>query len=243
MRSSCLTLCLFALAQLSVCHLYGQGGSQEKVSSRWRIALTAGIEHHDKRLYDFPQYPSENLLAMQPEAFGTYAGSFILDYRLLQVNDRFSLAAGLGVGYRRETFKRPYDPPQNLIDGLRVLIYADDQRYASLTLPITATAKLVDRFSLVIVATPELDVFQRIRHSFERRYGPTDTRPFRLERAALQGGLNYTIGRNLEVGGLVRLLYTERRNFHLIVNRTDRTFTKFDGYNPLQLSLRLARTF
>ena len=103
---------LFVLVHLLALPLHGQDSRQAVVSSKWRIALTAGIEHHDKRLYDFPQYPSENLLAMQPEAFGTYAGSLIFDYELFQVNDRFKLAAGLGIGYRRETFNRPYTPPQ-----------------------------------------------------------------------------------------------------------------------------------
>jgi hypothetical protein len=231
------------LTQLLVLHLNGQDNRQAEVSSRWRIALTAGIEHHDKRLYDFPQYPSENLLARQPEAFGTYAGSVAIDYRLVQLNDRFKLSAGLGVGYRRETFKRPYTPPQQLIDGFRIQLYSDSRNYTSLIIPVSVDIQIVKRLSLLLVATADVDIFQRTRHSWDNTYGPTDTRPFRLERAAVQGGLNYTIGRKLEVGGMVRILYTERRNFLLIVNRTDQNFSKFDGYNPLQLSLRLARTF
>ena len=238
-----LALCVFALAQLSIYQLYCQNSGQKETSGRWRIALTAGIEHHDKRLYDFPQYPSENLLAMQPETFGTYSGSVIVDYKLVQVSNRLNMAAGIGIGHRKVTFNRPYTPPQQLIDGFRIQLYSDHRSYTSLVIPVSISVRLMERLSLDLVGTTDLNIFQRIRHSWDNTYGSTDTRPFRLERAAVQGGPSYALGRKLEVSGLVRLLYAERRNFQLIVNTTDRTFTKFDGYNPLQLSLRLARTF
>ena len=202
--------------------------------------LTTSVEQHDKRLYDFPQYPSENLLRRQPEFFGTYSVDLSLSHVIFDALDRVQVSAGIGAAYRRETFMRPYVPPQNKIDGYRIQIYSSRRNYASLMVPLNAEMRLTNRISAIVMAKAHINVYERVRHGYEAapNYGPTNLYSFKFYRASLDAGLQYHLSRSFSVGGQVRLLFTERNDFDLIVIRNSNVARKrFDTYNPLALSL------
>ena len=233
------TLIPFLLLNLFSTALLGQYQPLPK-EKKWSAMLTTSVEQHDKRLYDFPQYPSENLLRRQPEFFGTYSVNLSLSHVLFNALDRVQVSAGIGAAYRRETFRRPYDPPQIKIDGFRILIYSSRRNYATFMVPLTAGVRLTNRVSALVTAKAHVNVYERVRHSFEARpnYGPTNLYSFKFYSASLDAGLQYHLNRSFSIGGQVRLLFTERNDFDLIVIRNSNVPRKrFDTYNPLALSL------
>ncbi len=202
--------------------------------------LTTSVEQHDKRLYDFPQYPSENLLRRQPEFFGTYSIDLSLSHVVFNAFGRVQVSSGIGAAYRRETFERPYDPPQQKIDGIRIQIYSSRRNYSSLMVPLSTEIRITNRTSALVLAKAHINVYERVRHGYEAapKYGPTNLYSFKFYRVTLDAGLQYHLSRSFSIAGQVRLLFTERNDFDLIVIRNSNVARKrFDTYNPLALSL------
>lgn len=79
---------------------------QEGENGKWLLNVSAGIEKHDKRLFDYVE--KEMLLESQPESWGTYhLGSNIK--RQLYRMKRITYFLGLGVKYEQTSFLRPFD--------------------------------------------------------------------------------------------------------------------------------------
>ena len=49
--------------------------SQGKVDRKWLVTIDFGRQKHDKRLYHWPKFPAEHILARTPEEYGTYQWS------------------------------------------------------------------------------------------------------------------------------------------------------------------------
>ena len=233
------TLILVSLLYLLPTSLMSQYQPLPK-EKKWSAMLTTSVEQHDKRLYDFPQYPSERLLSRQPEFFGTYSADLSLNRVIFNLFDRVQISSGIGGAYRRETFSRPYVPPQQKIVGIRIQIYSSRRNYASLMVPLSAEMRLTNKISAIVMAKAHINVYERVRHGYEAapNYGPTILYSFKFYRASLDAGLQYHLSRSFSVGGQVRLLFTERNDFDLIVIRNPNVPRKrFDTYNPLALTL------
>ena len=113
---------------------------QPKPIGNWIVNVNAGIEEHDKRLFDYAKPEREALLRKQPEFWGTYHFGLNARRKVWQ-SKRFSSFLGLGVFHETATFIRPFDhhfflePGEFDTDFLKVL-----NRYEKVLTPLSLLA-------------------------------------------------------------------------------------------------------
>ena len=203
----------------------------------WIVSANAGIEAHDKRLFDYPG--RESLLAKQPEFWGTYHFGLNGRRRVWQ-SKRFNSFLGLGVSYENATFRRPFDHFYFASPAPDIVVRLD--RYKKVLMPVSLAAfyELGDHWAISAELVSNFLVFR----SIEVREGSATEGVFELDDIQLRLGINYRIGKFM-IG-----LHSRVANFQMIdriifndIIRDPRTDQKWEWHNPLRFGLTVGYTW
>lgn len=202
----------------------------------WLLTANLGVEKHDKRLFDYPR--ARYLYAYQPESWGTYHMELNVKRKFFEYK-RFSTFMGLGIGYEKATFERPFARGY-LLDadyGYAILLHLNN--YGKLQLPLSFSVffELSDSWILTGSVASNVLLMRRIGRSADGKYsGSFGT--FEWDDIQLRCGVNYRIGRwmvGLE-SRVINVQKIDRVIFNHILKdpRTDQTW---ENYNPLRFDL------
>ncbi len=213
----------------------------------WIVSANAGIEAHDKRLFDYAKPEREALLRKQPEFWGTYHFGLSARRKVWQ-SKRFRSFLGLGVFHETATFIRPFDhhfflePGEFDTDFLKVL-----NRYEKVLTPLSLLAfyELGNHWFVSGELASSFLVFRSIDHTeWSRAVFPYSEGTFELDDIQFRVGVNGRIGKVL-IG-----LHSRVANFQkidrVIFNRiikVPRTDQKWEWYNPLRFDLTVGYTW
>ena len=102
----------------------------------WLFTANLGIEKDDTRRYC---NRAGSLIPHQPESWGTYHMEFNVKRKIFGYK-RFSAFTGLGIGYEKATFSRPYNQGTltDAVYGNSILLYVNN--YGKLQLPLSFSA-------------------------------------------------------------------------------------------------------
>jgi len=208
----------------------------------WIVGLNAGIEAHDKRLFDYSE--KESLLSSQPEFWGTY--HFGLDVRRkVWQNDRFVSYIGLGVGYERATFIRPFD--HFYFENPSFFILLAQNRYEKVLTPLSLLVfyELVDHWFISGELASNFLVYRSIDDpEASRKLFPFSQSAFELDNIELRLGLNYKIDKFM-IGlhsRVVNFQKIDRIIFNNLI-KDPRTDQNWEWYNPLRFDLTVGYTW
>jgi len=211
----------------------------------WLVNMSAGIEAHDKRLFDYPIPGPEILLAESPEYWGTYHTGLEVKRKVWQ-QKRFSSFVGIGVSYENATFHRPFDHTM-LVTGPTTSDIQILNRYKKVLTPLSLTAfyELGDHWFISGELTSHFLVFRSIGNTEWSREGFSYTEStFELDDIQLRLGVHGRIGKFM-IG-----LHSRVANFQkidkIIFNRLvqdPRTDQKWEWNNPLRFDLTVGYTW
>jgi hypothetical protein len=234
MKKEILTLGILFMLQSVCCQAQGLGD--------WIFSVNAGIEAHDKRLFDYSR--REELLAKQTEFWGTYHFGLNVKRRVWQ-SKRFSSFLGLGVSYEKATLRRPFDHFyfQNPSDD--ILLHLNRYRKVFTPMSLLAFYELGDHWLISGELASHFLVVRSIDHTeWSREVFPFSEGTFELDDIQLRLGWHGRIGKVI-VG-----LHSRGANFQkidkIIFNRLvqdPRTDQKWEWYNPLRFALTVGYTW
>lgn len=210
------------------------------------VKLNAGIEAHDKRLFNYPFPPArERLLAKSPEFWGTYHIGLRAKRKVWQ-SKRFHSSIGLGVSYENATFNRPFDHRHfeegNSTDDIRGL-----NRYKKVLTPLSLSAfyELDDHWLISGDIISNFIVFRCIDNTeLSREDYPYSEGTLELDDVQLRIGVIYQIG-NWMIGIHSRVANVQKID-RIIFNdilkdpRADQTW---EWHNPLRFDLTVGYTW
>ncbi len=147
-------------AALSALPSSGQDGSDKN----WVLSIDFGIQAHDKRLFGFPKFISERILASQPEFFGTYQFGVSTARKVLH-KKRFELFAGAGFGLELATFDRPFDHTYKKDDQTRILRWTNRYYQYLVQLPIRSRYKVGEKLSFSLEILPQFNFLTVADHT------------------------------------------------------------------------------
>lgn len=231
-------LSLIVLVLLYLQSLHGQTGHLEN----WILRMDFGIEQHDKRLFDYSILSRERILReFEDEQWGTYHIGIDLQRRLFQ-SDRVELFAGLGIGYEKATFRRPFNQ-WLLLDGFLPTILLEQNRYRKLKTPTSLLSFI--RLGKQIYLTTDIRlnwlVYRSISSSDSSWSGfPYYESTFELDDIHLRGGIAYRTN-NLMIGLDTKIINFQKIDkilFNEIIY-DPRVDEKWEWYNPLMLNLTI----
>ncbi len=214
---------------------YGQGNMQEQ----WIATVSAGIEKHDKRLFDYPE--KEMLLEMQPEKWGTYHFNMYVQRRVWQHNNFYSFI-GTGLAYEEATFLRPFDHSFFEKDNLRILRYQNSYKKIYSTMALLLFYKLASNWFIGGEISSDILLYRSIDHTENNNeVFPYQAGTFELNKIFLNAEIKYKIGKIL-VGINSRVLNFQKIDKiifnHLI--HDPRTDQKWEWYNPLRFDFTVS---
>ena len=229
-----------------LCLIQSVSGQTESIGN-WILSANIGIEAHDKRLFDYARPEREALSRIQPEFWGTYHFGLNARRKVCH-NRRFSSFLGLGLGYEKATFIRPFDhkfflePGEFDTDFLKLL-----NRYKKVLTPLSLLAfyELGDHWFISGELASSFLVFRSIDHTERSRaVFPYSEGTFELDDIQLRLGVNYRLGK-LIIGlhsRVANFQKIDRVIFNRIVKdpRTDQTW---EWYNPLRFDLTVGYTW
>ena len=154
---------IIIFATLSSLSSYGQ----ENINAKWILSIDFGIQEHDKRLFDFPQ--RENLLAMQPESFGTYQFGINAVRKILQKKG-FDLFTGVGLSSELSTFRRPFNHNFRKNEGNFLLRRTDRYYQYLMQLPIKSKFKIAKHFGFSLDILPQLNFLTIADHTKDKSF-------------------------------------------------------------------------
>lgn len=129
---------------------------QENLNTKWILSIDFGIQEHDKRLFDFP--PKENLLAMQPETFGTYQFG-VSAVRKIVRKGKLKLLGGFGLSSELGTFLRPFDKRFRKDFGSEELRFTDRYYQGLIQFPIYLKYKIAKSLDFSLNILPQFNFF------------------------------------------------------------------------------------
>lgn len=217
---------------------------QTETIGDWIVSVNAGIEAHDKRLFDYARPEKEALLRKQPEFWGTYHFGVKARRKVWQ-GKRFSNLIGLGVNYENSTFLRPFDQG-HFGDFREILLVADNYEKILAPLSISAFYELGGHWLISVELANNLLVFRSIDNTTSNNSisFPYTESTFELDDIQLRLGVNYRSG-NFIIGlrsRVVNFQKIDRIIFNRIVKdpRTDQTW---EWDNPLRFDLTVGYTW
>lgn len=215
----------------------------------WLVDMNAGIEAHDKRLFNyggsFDDLLRSRLLAKSPEYWGTYHTGLRIKRKVWQIK-RFSSFLGLGVSYENATFTRPFDHG-HFGTGITPGVIQILNRYKKVLTPLSLTAfyDLGDHWLISGELASYFLVFRSIGNTEWSREGFSYTEPtFELDNIHLRFGVNYRISKWM-VGihsRVVNVQKIDRIIFNDII-RDPRTNQTWEWHNPLHFDLTVGYTW
>jgi len=237
MKKEILTLGVSFMLQSVCCQAQNLGD--------WIVSANAGIEAHDKRLFDYARPEREALLRKQPEFWGTYHFGLNAKRKVWQ-SKRVSSFIGLGVNYENSTFTRPFDH-RYFDEGITHDLLLTLNRYEKIQIPLSLSAlyELGNQWYISGVLASNFLVFRSINHTkLFRVVFPYTEGALELDDIQLRLGVNYRIGKFM-IG-----LHSRVANFQkidrIIFNRIiqdPRTDQKWEWHNPLRFDLTVGYTW
>jgi hypothetical protein len=193
----------------------------------WIFNFNVGLEAHDKRLYDYSD--KESLLEMQSEVFGTYYFEFNISKKIWN-KKKLSSVLGLGIGYEKATFIRPFDHYHFMKDSFRILRIHDRYMKLKASLSLKIFYEIKNKWFATGELTSNFLLLRSIDNSIliDNDIYPYSENTFELDDINLHLGINYKI-KNLLLGLEVRILNVQRIDkiiFNDIINdpRSDQTW-------------------
>jgi len=215
----------------------------------WLVDMSAGIEAHDKRLFNyggsFDHLLRSRLLAKSPEYWGTYHTGLRIKRKVWR-QKRFSSFLGIGVSYENATFYRPFDHT-TLVSGSTTSDIQVLNRYKKVLTPLSLTAfyELGDHWLISGELSSYFLVFRSVGNTEWSREGFSYTEPtFELVDIHLRVGVSYRIskwmiGLHSRVANFQKI---DRIIFNRIIQdpRTDQTW---EWHNLLRFDLTVGYTW
>ncbi len=216
-----------------------QVGYGQNMQEKWIATVSAGIEKHDKRLFDYSE--KEMLLEMQPEKWGTYHLDMNVKRRVWQLNNFYSFI-GLGLGYEKATFLRPFD--HFYFNKDIFLILRNLNRYKKIHAPLSLSFyyELGANWFIDGEISSDILLYRSINHTENNNeVFPYQAGTFELDKIFLNVGINYKIGQFL-VGISSRALNAQKID-KIIFNdylKDPRIDQKWEWYNPLRFDFTVS---
>ena len=236
MKKVILTFCVFFIT-LSV------SGQTESIGD-WMVSVNAGIEAHDKRLFDylFP-FVRERLLAESPEYWGTYHTGLEIRRRVWQ-QKRFSSFLGIGASYENATFNRPFDHTL-LVTGITTTDLKVLNRYEKFSTPLSLSTffGLGTHWLISGEVTSNFLVFRSIEEASSRGFVFSEG-TFEVEDIQLRLGINYRIDKFM-IGLFSRVVNFQKID-RIIFNdliKDPRMDQNWEWNNPLRFDLTVGYTW
>jgi len=209
----------------------------------WLVDMSAGIEAHDKRLFNYTSPNREALLKKQPEFWGTYHLRLNVKRKVWH-SKRFSSFLGLGVGYENATFRRPFDHFHFQSPSFDLLLILDTYKKVCAPMSFSAYYELGEYWFISGELSSNFLVFRWIDNREETFLFPFAESTFELDDIQLSLGINYKIGTVL-IG-----LHSRLANFQKIdrvifnnIIRDPRTEKNWEWNNPLRFDLTIGYTW
>lgn len=202
----------------------------------WIVNFNAGIEAHDKRLFDYIPPATEILLAKSPEYWGTYHIGMGINRKFWQ-KKRFSSFLGTGVSFENATFNRPFDHTL-LVTGNTTADVKILNKYKKVFTPLSLSAfyEIGDHWMISGEIISNFLVFRCIDQS--KGDFPFTEGALELDDIQLRLGLNGRIGK--VIVGLHSRVVNVQKIDKVIFNRIiqdPRTYQTWENYNPLRFDL------
>jgi len=211
--------------------------------SNWLLTANLGVEKHDKRLFDYAE--ARFLHAYQPESWGTYHVEFNVRRKIFEYR-RFSTFMGLGIGYEKATFERPYNQGI-LIDATyvdHILLHVNNYGKLQLPLSVNLFYELSDSWVLSGALVSNALLMRRINPPGRGKKYSGSFGTFEWEDIQLRCGINYRIGRWML--GLESRVINVQKIDRVIFNRIiddPRTDQSWENHNPLRFDLTVGYTW
>lgn len=228
MKKEMLTLGILFILQSVCCQAQNLGD--------WMVSVNAGIEAHDKRLFDYSE--KESLLDMQSELWGTYHTGLDIRRKVWQ-SRRISSFLGLGLAYENATFTRPFDSGY-FGETRRILLVTNKYEKILLPLSLLVFYEIGGHWIISGEFASNFLVFRSVDNTSvsNSEFFPLSEGTFELDDIQLRLGVHGRIG-NVLIG-----LYSRVANFQkidrIIFNRIiqdPRTDQKWEWHNPLRFDL------
>lgn len=202
---------------------------------QWYFVTDLGIEKHDKRLFNYPD--KETLLEDTPSYFGTAHVRFMVN-RSIKETGKFCFFSGIGIGYEKATFRRPFNHiyfENNLDDVLRF-----SNKYEKFYCLVSATVFYRIKNSWYLLSSVHSNLL--FHRSLDNTNLASDAYPYNENTFELDE-ISFTSGINRKVKNLILGLNTRLVNFQkidsIIFNRLirdPREGQKWEWHNPFQLN-------
>lgn len=217
---------------------------QTETISDWIVSVNAGIEAHDKRLFDYARPEKEALLGKQPEFWGTYHFGVKARRKVWQ-GKRFSNLIGLGVNYENSTFLRPFDQG-HFGDRRRILLLTDKYEKVLARLSLLTCYELGSHWLISAELASNLIVFRHIANTTvnNSNFFPYSESTFELDEIQLRLGVIYKVDKFI-IGLLPRMVSFQKID-RIIFNhilKDPRTDQKWEWHNPLRFDLTVGYTW
>ncbi len=218
---------------------YQVGCSQENMQEQWIATISAGIEKHDKRLFDYSE--KEMLLEMQPEKWGTYHFNMSVQRRVWQHNNYYAFI-GLGLGYEKATFVRPFNHLPFVEDPIMILWHLNT--YNKIYTPMTISFNYEIGYHWFILGNLTSDFLVHRSLGYKQKGNnrlPFKENTFELDDLHFELGINYRIGQFL-VGFSSRVLNFQKIDKIIFNNliHDPRKDQRWEWYNPLRFDFTVS---
>ena len=211
----------------------------------WLVDMSAGVEAHDKRLFDYrPPAARERLLDKSPEFWGTYLIGLRVKRKVWQ-KKRMSIFTGVGVSYENATFTRPFDH-RHFVTGITTDDIKGVHRYKKIFAPLALSAfyELGDHWLISGQVVSNFLVFRGVRNT------EWSTEEYVTEGAFELDGVQLRLGLNGRIGKVIIGIHSRVVNFQKIdkiifndIIRDPRTDQSWENYNPLRFDLTVGYTW
>ncbi len=228
-RYKILLLILFVLNNTSVIHA--------QLTSNWILDFEFGIEQHDKRLFDYSE--KETLLAEQPEKWGTYHLNVSIQRRMW-VKHQFSSYFGMGIGYEKATFLRPFNQLY-FKDLTEILLVTNKYEKIKMPLFFSVIYQPVNQWFISGKLISTILLYRSIDNTkYDSSVFPYTKSCFELDDVNFSIGINYLMDK-IYLGISTRVINFQKIDKiifnHLI--KDPRVDQKWEWYNPLRFDFTI----
>ncbi len=215
-----------------LCFLFYGLSTIAQTDKKWLFSMDFGIQEHDKRLYHWPKIPRENLLAMQPENYGTYQVGISISKKVID-QKKFSTYAGTGLSIEMATFNRPFDQNYNKGPGTNEGKFTDEYYQYLLQFPISSKYEFLKNCRLTLDLLPQINFYTIAAHYID----PSITWwQFSLYSIELNPGIEYEVGK-FNFGIKYRAFQTKKIDPILFYSSSSYIMgdEKYETFNPFKL--------
>jgi hypothetical protein len=218
---------------------------------KWDVSVSYALQEHDKRLYDWPAIPKQEILEKQPERWGTHWYKIALHRNILE-SKNFKLKAGVGFATEYKTFHRPFDhclwfPSWFCPD---MIMWTDGYKIHNINIPIEYNYYIINGLSVNATLEGNFSFFRSLR-SKRWLFGESNRwkrYEFQLYSISLFPGISYDFGRLLlkadyrafQLKNIDDVIF-----FHSLFGTTPdpREDGVFETYNPAHFRITLSYEF